>query len=284
MRGLIGSSRRWVALAALSWAVAAAGVPEGGVVGPERVDEIGSAGPSVAEARLERAFAVRHDCDTAARLTVTMWGRRGERRVRELELLTMEIEDRLHALARIEAPRTLRGMAVLIVENRGAADDTWVYLPSLRRTRRISSHRRGDAFLGSDLVYADFERHRLAEYEVVGSAPGSVGGEAVLRIETRPLESSVYQRVDFWVAEADAAILRTEDYQRGEPQPVRVLRMPRQAMRAQGRFRVPEVIHVEHVKRGTRTEVTTQLLEIEPALDPKGFSVRTLSRDRLRSH
>ena len=232
---------------------------------------------------LGRAFSARHDCDTAARLTVTMWGRGGEQRVRELELLTLDIEGRLHALARLEAPASLRGMAVLIVENRGKADDTWVYLPSLRRARRISSHRRGDAFLGSDLVYADFERHRLEEYEVVGSAPARLEGEPALRIETRPLESAIYERVDFWVAEADAAILRTDDYQRGDPNPVRVLRMPRAAMHAEGRFRVPQTIQVEHTRRRTRTAVTTRALEVDPELDPGRFTVRTLSRDRLRS-
>ena len=162
------------------------------------------------EGLLARAFEVRHDCDTAARLSLEMTGRDGSRRHREIELLTKRIDGRLHALARLEAPADLRGMALLTLENRGRADDTWVYLPSLRRNRRITAHRRADAFLGSDLAYADFERHRVDEYRVLGGHAETIGADAVWRIVTVPQPPSVNARIDFWVAEADAALLRIE--------------------------------------------------------------------------
>lgn len=209
-----------------------------------------------------------------------MWSRDGAKRTRRLELVTKTIRGRLHAIARMEAPASVRGMALRIVENLGKADDTWVYLPSQRRARRISSQRRNDSFLGSDLTYADFERKRAADFEVLGVHAAELGGEAVWRIETRPRMSSPYDRIDHWVSGSDAATLRTDDYQSGGQVLVRVLRTPRSGIHAEGPWRVPERIEVEHRKRHTRTEVVSLRLEIAPDLPDAAFARNALSRGR----
>lgn len=235
---------------------------------------------SDAAALLEQALHARYECDTIARVRMTLGDRRGPARTRELALVSKRREGRLHALARLEAPAHLRGLTVLTVEWPDRDDDTFVYLPSLARTRRIAMHRRGEAFLGSDLTYRDFERHRIADYHVLSAERVRVGDEPALRVITEPRNDDRSQRVDFVIATSDRAILRLASYREGGSEPARVLEMPRASMRADGIHRIPMRLRAENPRRGTWTEVEVLSLELNPEIDDALFSMVTLESGR----
>jgi len=229
---------------------------------------------------LEQALHARYECDTIARVRMTLGDRRGPARTRELALVSKRRAGRLHALARLEAPAHLRGLTVLTVEWPDRGDDTFVYLPSLARTRRIAMHRRGEAFLGSDLTYRDFERHRIGDYRVLGAESLRVGDEPALRVITEPRNDDRSQRVDFVIASSDRAILRLASYREGGEEPARVLEMPRASMRAEGIHRIPMRVRAENPRRGTWTEVEVLSLELNPEIDDALFSMVTLESGR----
>ena len=52
-----------------------------------------------------------------------------------------------------ESPINIRGTAFLTFDYIDKEDDRWLYLPALRKTRRISGSEKGDYFLGTDLTY-----------------------------------------------------------------------------------------------------------------------------------
>lgn len=64
-----------------------------------------------------------------------------------------------------EAPSSLRGQAFLIWDYsiKGKPQDLWMYLPSLLNILRIPPREQGDAFMGSDLTFADMGQRRLDE-------------------------------------------------------------------------------------------------------------------------
>lgn len=79
-----------------------------------------------------------------------------QRQLRSMEIMgkTGQGEDDLN-LVRFLAPPTVRGTAVLTVEATGRADDQWLYLPALRKTKRIASTQRTQRFAGTDFTYED---------------------------------------------------------------------------------------------------------------------------------
>ena len=111
--------------------------------------------------------------------------RSGTRRVRELEIAVMRRDESESSLRRylFLAPRDIRGASLLIREQSDADNDTWLYLPSVGRTRRISSSRQSTSFAGTDFSYADLMAMRLEKYThaIVGRAGGSIVLESVVK-------------------------------------------------------------------------------------------------------
>lgn len=236
--------------------------------------------PTAARDVLGRAFENRYEVNTISAVELVIRNRSGQERRRRFRTVSKIIDGRLHSIGRLVWPEHLNGMTVMIIEVDERSHDSFVYLPSLGKVRRVTTAQRGDAFLGSDLTYEDFERQRISDYELRFLDPGMVGGEPVHVIRGRPRHKLSYQNVDFLIATRDNAILETRYFKRGTTEPYRVIVVPRESM-TNGRGHVlPRRIVVHNLIRGTSTEVIFHELEIDPSIDDRIFSVRTLEQRR----
>jgi hypothetical protein len=176
-------------------------------------------------------------------------------------------------------PGSLRGLTVFISEVEGGGRDTFVYLPALLRARRISGIQRLDSFLGSDLTYEDFERQRAADFAVEPLPPEDVAGEHCTMIRALPRDERSYAAVVLAVA-PDRAILEYRYFARGKDAPYRVIETPRSEMHREAGHLLPTHYSVRHLERGSSTELVLRRLAIDPAIDDRIFSVRTLDQQR----
>src|SRR5688572_9477978 len=93
-----------------------------------------------------------------ATVSMTLTNKGGEKQVKKLEFWARRVENKkLHTLVRFRAPQEVVGTAFLLLEKDGPSEQH-IYLPSLKRTRRIVGNERRGSFAGSDITYADFER------------------------------------------------------------------------------------------------------------------------------
>jgi hypothetical protein len=123
------------------------------------------------------------------------------------------------ALVRFLAPASIKGTAMLTVENVGGEDDQWLYLPAFRRTRRVGSGELGDRFAGSDIYNEDFKRRRPHEYrfKLLGSA--KVDGHDCWVIESRPKSAKVrretpYGKSMYWMRKDVMFIVQARHFDR----------------------------------------------------------------------
>lgn len=238
--------------------------------------------PVSAEQVLDRAFHARYDCDL--RMTVDLEVMTSDRHTlgRRLDVATKQIGDRLHTLAVFTDPAELRRTKLLTVESSERDDDQFIYLPSLRRVRRVSSAQRGDAFMGTDLVYEDFERRRKEDYEASFAPDPKTESEPIWWVSAEPHFESSYERVEFVIAQRDAAILEIRHYRRGATAPFKRTTMPRRSFRSGEGCVLPTEMLVENLETGTSTRVVIEELEIGAEIDDRTFSAATLeSRDGL---
>lgn len=130
-----------------------------------------AAEPSAAElARRSREAGALNLVDLTAELKLTTTGKDGKAKEQVLRSSARRIGGRMHGVARFSAPAGVAGVAVLTVEGGpGEADAVTLYLPKLKRTRKVASGQRGDAFMQTDFSYADL------------GAPGGVREDAVTR-------------------------------------------------------------------------------------------------------
>lgn len=87
-------------------------------------------------------------------------------------------------LLRFTAPADIDGTGFLTIEKPGWETEQFLYLPALKRTRRIVSSQKGHRFVNSDLTYEDMERHPVDDYEY-----RLVGSETIKNIDCYILES-----------------------------------------------------------------------------------------------
>jgi len=236
--------------------------------------------PQPARDLLERAFSNRYDVDLTSVIELVVRNRGGQERRRTLQAMSKVIDHRVHSIGRLVQPEHLRGMTVLTIEAADRSHDAFLYLPSLALVRRVTTAQRGDSFFGTDVTYEDLERQRADDYELGAITPGDRAGERVHLIEGRPRRQYNYDRVRFALAVSDLVILETEYYKRGAKEPYRVIRSERAAMVSQDGHTLPTHIVVEGRDRGTTTEVVLKSLRINPEIDEKLFSVKTLQSQR----
>ena len=66
---------------------------------------------------------------------------------------------------RFLSPADVQGTGVLVFDYQDKSDDVWIYLPALRKTRRIVSSQRAQAFMGSEFSYGDLNIPSLDEFD-----------------------------------------------------------------------------------------------------------------------
>jgi hypothetical protein len=80
---------------------------------------------------------------------------KGRERIREIKTQTKAFDATTKTLLRFTSPADVKGTSLLIYDYDNKPDDMWIYLPALRRNRRIVSDEKGKSFMGSEFSNAD---------------------------------------------------------------------------------------------------------------------------------
>jgi hypothetical protein len=193
---------------------------------------------------------------TAVHARMTLISKRGADRVREFYSYRMDFpEGQVRALTRFTLPGNVADVALLVHSNPVQTDGQWIYLPALKRVRRISSENRGGRFVQSGLYYEDL-RDRKPErdlHQVLGES--NYNGTAVTLLESIPVDpaDSVYSRWISWIHEPTMLPVKVEYFQGGE-NPVKYLEVKR-IDRVQGYWTATESV-ITHPNRGEQTILT----------------------------
>lgn len=230
---------------------------------------------------LQNAFDRRYEVDLSLNIELVMRDDEGHERRRLFRAASKRIEDRMHSIGRIVWPNHLRGMTILTIEadsNRG--NDSFVYMPTLDKVRRVSTAQRSDSFLGSDVTYEDLERRHPEDFVPEGMRELEVDGERAWEIRARPTYSPNYERISFVVAQADYAILEVYYYKWGDAEPYRIVKAPRSTILSEDGYVIPLHLVITNFMGRTTTEVTFTDLVINPDIPDRTFSAATLERQR----
>ena len=227
--------------------------------------------------RMGQAMA-RRIADAGHELVV--YNREGDQRTRRFHTTSKRIGGHVHSIGRLVEPEYLRGMTILTIEAPGRDHDSFLYLPSLDRVRRITTAHRGDAVFGTDVTYEDLSRQRVETFEVAPLQTLDWQGEPSYLIEARPRRSYNYAAVHFVVAKSDLAILSASYFKRTANRPFRIVTASRSGMIIRDGLVLPTRLTVRNLDRGTRTEVHLTKLAIDPPIDDHLFSLQALQAQR----
>lgn len=96
-------------------------------------------------------------------LTITEKG--GSTRNRTISMMTKSYADGLEKrIIRFIEPADVRGTSMLVFDNKNTADDMWIYLPALKKTRRIVTSEKGKSFMSSEFSNADMSSPSVSDF------------------------------------------------------------------------------------------------------------------------
>ena len=103
--------------------------------------------------------------DSRSNMVMVLRNKRGQESKRELEIRTLEVKgDGDKSMTVFHTPRDVRGTALLTFSHPVDADEQWLYLPALRRVKRIASNNKSGPFMGSEFAYEDFASQEVEKY------------------------------------------------------------------------------------------------------------------------
>jgi outer membrane lipoprotein-sorting protein len=153
-------------------------------------------------------------------------------------------------------------------------DQLWLYLPSLRQVRKVSVRDQDDAFMGSDLTFADMGQRLLSEdaHTLVGEE--DLDGKPCYVVESVPITESIYGKKRQWIRKDDFTTIQIHYYDRKQD----LLKTQKITWIRDGKMRVYKELDVRNVQTGHRTIYTITDLETNVGLDDGDFSERALKR------
>jgi hypothetical protein len=151
-----------------------------------------------------------------ARVTMVLTSARRTQRQRDLMVWSQKRKGRVSSLVRILAPPDVAGTSFLLRERARGPDDMWLYVPALKRVRRIVGKARQGRFLGSDFTYSDLEARGLRNARLRRLPDGRIGRFACFVIEARPAPNSgsPYGRIVAWIRKDNYVAIRLKMYDR----------------------------------------------------------------------
>ena len=153
--------------------------------------------------------------DMKATLTMTLINSNGDERIREIKQFIKDFGDVEKKIMFFVRPADVRNTSFMnwSYDDPNRDDDQWIYLPALKRVKRISSDSKGDYFMGSDFTYDDLGDRKPEEDTHKILREETLKGEQCYVIESIPKdEDYMYSRTVTWVVKDKWIGLKKEFY------------------------------------------------------------------------
>lgn len=154
--------------------------------------------------------------DSRADMLMILRNEHGQESLREVAIKTLEqVAEGDKSLTVFNKPKDVKGTAFLSYSHPTGADDQWLYLPVLKRVKRISSKNKSGPFMGSEFSFEDFSSYEVAKYTYNYLGAESVDGLMQFKVEQFPVdENSGYTRRIAWIDEKEYRTQKVEFYDR----------------------------------------------------------------------
>jgi len=156
--------------------------------------------------------------DSDVELQMVLRNAAGQESTRALRIATLEKPDETvgdKSLVVFDTPRDIEGTALLSHAKILDPDDQWLYLPALKRVKRISSSNKSGPFVGSEFAFEDFTAIELNKFDYTYIGEVVCGDLTCDVLERTPrYENSGYTKQVSWVDQTDFQIRKVEFYDR----------------------------------------------------------------------
>lgn len=218
--------------------------------------------------------------DASVTMTMTLINAAGQQSQRKMTYRTLEVQkDGDKTLITFQHPRDIKGTGLLTFEHPDRDDDQWLYLPALKRVKRLASKNKSGSFVGSEFSYEDISSNEPEKFDYKYLREDTYNGTKVWVSERYSKDpNSGYTKIITWVDQSNHQTLKEEYFDR-KGSPLKIERNNGNTLYLK-KFWRPTEITMENLQTRKRTSLKFDDWQIKQGLKKSLFTKRALERQR----
>ncbi len=211
-------------------------------------------------------------------VTMVLKNQHGDSSKRSIRTKTLEITgDGDKSLTIFDKPRDVKGTAFLTFSHSTKPDDQWLFLPALKRVKRISSKNKSGPFMGSEFAYEDMSSFEVDKYTYRYLRDETLDGMDSFVVESDPVDKySGYTRLVSWFDKAEYRVQKIDYYDRKNSL-LKTLRFKDYQLYLDKYWRSQTMVMVNH-QNGKSTVLKSSNIRFRTGLSEKNFNKNSLKR------
>ena len=218
--------------------------------------------------------------------TMQIFDNRGNERVRTIAQISKLSDDEKteKRLIRFLEPADVKGTGLLTFDYKEGDDDIWLYMPALRKTRRIVSSDKAKNFMGSEFSYADMTPPTLDDFQFNLLEPEEINGVSCYQIEWIPKDEDIAEENGFsrriaFIDKSNFVIRKALYYDMdGELQKELIIHEVKELDTKLHRYRAV-YLEMKNLINGRRSILRNDQIVFNPDIKDEYFTIRYLERE-----
>jgi predicted RND superfamily exporter protein/outer membrane lipoprotein-sorting protein len=235
---------------------------------------------------MQRNFIGAKVIDSTQDATITLINKASQQRVRKTFGATKLQDNGLDnmRMVRFLSPPDVKGTVTLLIEHADKDDDIWIYLPALKKVRRLVSSNKKDSFVGTDFSYGDVIGHKVEEWDHRLLGEEVVDEQPCYMIESVPKSESVqsssgYTKRLTWIRKDNFVDIKREFWdQAGQLLKTSRFTDVQLVDPAQGKWQ-PMRLEMTNVQTGHQTVLTFENFKVNLGIKDDVFTTRYMERE-----
>ncbi len=226
---------------------------------------------------VDKAYNLPTGDDITSTLTMTLINKSGQSRVRKIQQYTKDLGKIEKSIMFFLSPADVKNTSFMNwTYDSDKSDDQWIYLPALKKVKRISSDSKSDYFMGSDFTYDDLgdrkldaDTHKLLREE-------STNGQECYVVESVSIdEDYIYSKTITWINKANFVGVKKEFYDEDE-ELLKILTI-KEVKEISGFWTITHS-EMENVQKNHKTAIELDNIKINTGVPASKFSERMMMR------
>ena len=212
-----------------------------------------------------------------SQMQMTLINANKQRRSRDMSMMTLENPKGNKSLMTFLSPADVKGTKFLNHEHINKDDDQWLYLPALKRVKRIASSSKSGSFMGSEFSYEDLSSFNPKKYIFKGDAKiGTLNGEKVYIGERIPKSKNSGYTKEVSYVDAKTFLIKKVDYYDRKHELFKTATFDKYK-KIKGKWRVVQMTMVNHQNQ-KKTILIWKNEKIKLHLRDRDFNKRVLKK------
>jgi outer membrane lipoprotein-sorting protein len=225
---------------------------------------------------MDKVMEVQSSNSSAMDLELTLIDAGGQERTRRLQTLSLTENGRTSSITVFLSPSSVKNTRFLAVENEQKKTDQWIYLPALKRVKRIAANEEGGSFMGSDFSYSDMASTTYDADEATHTLLEETATSYTVR--SVPFDTATYGKTETTVDKDTYLPLQVDFYAKDGTTLEKQL-VTQKIEQMNGKW-IPKVITMTTIASGHSTKIEILQAQYDIAMNSNYFTTRFLETGR----